>query len=256
MTQIYGRATRVLVWLGEQHEIDNAVNLQRAVSTYRTQQDKGNLAWLRRSTWMPVEASIGRLLGEEYWKRTWIIQEIGAAAHITVHFGKQSLDWVEFLDLVQLFRQARGDDPSSEHVLKLSRLRKSRYLEGEAYSFGDLLSTFRHSFSSVDHDKIYAFLGLANDYFTDVEGAFAVNYTASRFDLYHGVIKFLAHSHLTHFLHLLTTSPVNTRIHKFACIAAFTTLIYHKPIRIYNHDNRPPTIRNHLHNCQTSVFQI
>jgi hypothetical protein len=70
-------------------------------------------------------------------------------------------------------------------ILKLERLLESKYRDGTTYALSDLLDTFRNSFCAVVHDKVYAFLGLANDHL----GEISVNYSKSVFELYQDVIQ-------------------------------------------------------------------
>lgn len=190
MAMTYGRALNVMVWLGDHDEIDRAVDL-RAVASFASSQD---LSWLKQPQFRAAEAAIGNLVGVAYWRRAWIIQEIGAAMEIQVHVGKQNMDWDQFMRLVELYQQLKPESRSAQYIRGLDRLRNSRYLDGEVQSLGDLLSTFRNCFSLVRHDKIYAFLGLANDYFTDGTAAITVNYSSSLPELYQNVIRYQANS--------------------------------------------------------------
>jgi len=76
------------------------------------------------------------------------------------------------------------------YILKLGRLRESRYRDGKTYDLGDLFNTSRSSFGAVVHDKIYVFLGLAKDHF----GEISVNYRETPFELYQDVIRFQSDS--------------------------------------------------------------
>lgn len=110
---------------------------------------------------------IYRLVHQEYWKRAWIVQEIGMASKIQIYFGRQSIPWSELVKLVR-FYDRKVEDPTVGHILKLEDLRLSKYRDGQAYSVSNLLNTFRDSFCLVKHDKIYAFLGMAGDFVNGV----------------------------------------------------------------------------------------
>ncbi|KAE9376518.1 hypothetical protein N431DRAFT_435819 [Stipitochalara longipes BDJ] len=182
MSFIYERAREVNIWLGEHQNLDATCDLETLAA--------GETSYTR-AAWSSCRASVEHLMyhliHEEYWKRTWIIQEIGMANdNIKVHFGKTSLLWNDFLALVKWYQGGNPADPLVHYVLKLGRLRESRHRDGETYYFADLLNTFRHSFCSIVHDKIYAFLGMARENTRDI----GVNYTKTVFELYQDVIYF------------------------------------------------------------------
>jgi hypothetical protein len=182
MSFIYERAKEVNIWLGEHPQLDATCNLETLAIG---ETSSTSVAW--SSCRASVEYLMHRLIHAEYWKRTWIIQEIGMANdNIKVHFGKTSLLWNDFLALVKWYQRGNPADPLVHYVLKLGRLRESRHRDGETYFFADLLNTFRNSFCSVVHDKIYAFLGMARENTRDI----SVNYTKTTFELYQDVIHF------------------------------------------------------------------
>ncbi|KAH0538177.1 hypothetical protein FGG08_005235, partial [Glutinoglossum americanum] len=83
----------------------------------------------------------------------WIIQEIGVASRIQVHFGRQSLHWEVFLAAAKIYNEHTAD-VAVENVLKLDHLRESKVRDGESYALGSFLDTFRDSFCTVPLDKI------------------------------------------------------------------------------------------------------
>lgn len=186
MAFIYGRAKQVIVWLGQHQENDTTCDLGAfsSVGLSRGKASYDNSAW--DHCWTSVRPLLYQLIHEEYWKRTWIIQEIGMASNIRVYFGERSLSWDNFLALVKWYQEQNPPIQSVHYILKLERLRESRYRDGTTYALSDLLDTFRNSFCAVVHDKVYAFLGLANDHFGEIN----VNYSKSVFELYQDVIKF------------------------------------------------------------------
>ncbi|KAG0647275.1 Heterokaryon incompatibility protein [Hyphodiscus hymeniophilus] len=191
MAHIYARAEHVIIWLGPDLEYSSTCDLRAFSSTGLLRDSKyDNLAW--DPCWKILETLMQRLTSEEYWKRTWIIQEIGMAKDLIVHFGNKSLPWDNFLALIMWYQEQNRSHPRVHHILELGRLRESRYKDGKTYALSHLLNTFRDSFCSVIHDKVYAFLGLANDHF----GEISVNYSKSSFELYQDVIKFQSSSAL------------------------------------------------------------
>jgi hypothetical protein len=100
-----------------------------------------------------------RLLREEYWKRAWIVPEIGVAARLQVCFGRQSLPWEDFITAIQAYHACAGDGRANQ-VLNLDLLRKAKFTDGESFSLTSLLSKFHDCFCENPRDKIYAFLGV------------------------------------------------------------------------------------------------
>jgi hypothetical protein len=181
---IYGRAQTVLVWLGNHRppsciEDSNISDIapDSSLEVY--------------DTWIKIMYWLHQLIHEEYWKRVWIIQEIGMARTIDIYFGRRSSNWMEFYKLVDKYNQSCAGypaiDPNINTIYKLDALRQNKYHGGETYSLSHLLKSFQDSFASVTHDKIYAFLGMANDHF---DSRIPVDYTKGPFELYQDVVVF------------------------------------------------------------------
>jgi hypothetical protein len=143
MAFIYRRAREALVWLGP-HGAPTATRVQQ---------------WL------------SHLIREEYWKCAWIIQEIGMATSIRVHPGRTSNPWDEFVALFKSHYHNQTSDPAVDRIHSLETLRH----------LSSLLDTFRDCFCAVPHDRIYAFIGMANDH---LHGFMPVDYGRSLFHLY------------------------------------------------------------------------
>ncbi|CAM1511753.1 Fc.00g092660.m01.CDS01 [Cosmosporella sp. VM-42] len=179
MTDIYSRAKTVRMWMGihlaprwveKAHEKDWSGDW--AIS-YAARYPRSTMYWLYR------------LAEEEYWKRTWIVQEVGMASNIQVHFGhQQSIPWREFIKLMEWYQQQDGKH-KVHSILRLSALRETMYLDRSSFSLSYLLKSFYDSFSTVPLDKIYAFLGMANEC---RNGCLEVDYTKSPYEVYTDVV--------------------------------------------------------------------
>jgi hypothetical protein len=114
-----------------------------------------------------------QLMQREYWKRTWIIQEILKATQIIVHCGYQTLRWES---LVKFFYQIREvtfetdelfgmwPDPIRPRLAKLCQSIPARLTQHNRYeerSLEELLETYKDSLSSDPRDKIFSLVGLA-----------------------------------------------------------------------------------------------
>lgn len=143
MPYIYSHAAEVIVWLGP--ERDSSKLAMETLQNYDG--SKGpRLSDAKRH-------AIAGLIDREYWKRTWIIQEVLKASHAMIHCGHQKLNW-ELLAkfLLGNFRQSIA-----------ARLTEQTSLQGQgkAHSLEDLLRIYQDSLSSDPRDKVYSLVALA-----------------------------------------------------------------------------------------------
>lgn len=187
MNLIYRRAAETIVWLGP-HHAPKAVDLDR-MAGWAFAPPKIDKTY-HKDWWHEAVPWLFDLIHNNYWKRTWIIQEIGEAVRISVHFGKQSLSWEAFISAVATYRKCFSRAFWTDRISALEGLRHSRR-EGEIYSLTDLISIFHDTFCKVSHDKIYAFLGMAAD---DSPNFIAAAYNKSLAEVYFDVMQFLSGS--------------------------------------------------------------
>ena len=147
MGSIYSRAKNVLVWLGD-HKAPRWVENSKSI-------DWAGGWGVAHATLFPRAAMywLYLLSEEEYWKRCWIIQEVGLASNIQVHFGSVPIPWKEFIKLMKWY-EANYAKANIKNILKLDRLRYLIHEDREKFSIAYLLDEFRDSFCSVPHDKI------------------------------------------------------------------------------------------------------
>jgi hypothetical protein len=90
MHHIYNRAQAVLVWLG-------AVDINKGV-------------WDRTFNGVSLdddhdgessEILLSEMCNRDYWNRVWIVQEIGKARVIRIHYGTETVDWDTFIDTLK-----------------------------------------------------------------------------------------------------------------------------------------------------------
>ena len=127
-----------------------------------------------------------------YWKRTWLIQEIGEAVRLRVHFAGQSLPWDAFIAAVATYGKCFPRSSAPAGTARLDSIRKTR-LGGEVFGLTDLISNFSQTFSVDPYDKIYAFLGMASDDSSDFVPA---TYDAALGEVHLNVLQFLAGSQI------------------------------------------------------------
>ena len=181
MNLIYQRARRVLVSLGK-----------HTPPRWVTKSDPA--AW--PSGWAVQTASVyldtthywlKQLALEEYWKRCWVVQELGAALEIDVYAGRQAIPWAEFTKLMMLYAETLPDSPLPGRVLRFEELRRAMYHDGETYMLSHLLDSFRDSFCSVNLDKVLAFAGMAVDCQSE---CLPVDYAGGVKPLYEAAVSF------------------------------------------------------------------
>ncbi len=137
---------------------------------------------------------LGALVGEGYWKRTWIVQEFIIASKLTILFGhsyqpwgNSFVPWDDFLKWVTYYNQVAPGDAGVQFILNLDRMRRSQFRDASEFTLASLVDTFQGSLCQLPHDKLYAFRGLAHDH---VEGNLPVDYRKPPFEVYKDAIHF------------------------------------------------------------------
>ncbi|KAK0122165.1 hypothetical protein ONS95_010425 [Cadophora gregata] len=177
---IYRRARQVIIWLGSHQQPVDEQYEKTLGYTKNVDQSAKHAAETR------LEYFMHRLIHEEYWKRTWIIQEVVMASKIRVSYGSGSEDWEDFIKLLNWYRAQNPNDAAAHTILKLDKIRRSKFSQTENLSLLNLVDEFRDAFCELPHDKIYAFIGLANDTYNK---EVPVNYEKSVSEVYHDVMK-------------------------------------------------------------------
>jgi hypothetical protein len=129
MAYILPRAKKVIVWLGPtgpNHLID---------------QERGAKSL--------TPETVEEVCTRPYWKRVWIVQEIGAATQIQVRWGTKSDSWDAFFQYVVLWGKASEIAPA----LKLSNQRKGRH--GNNFLLANFMKACRESLCEELRDKVY-----------------------------------------------------------------------------------------------------
>jgi Heterokaryon incompatibility protein (HET) len=203
MQDIYRNCEKVLVWLGGEASSGRAVGfldtLGRKIANYCHDLSRAGyhdtehkmvdkyLVTLAKSyrdefqtkefeeSWMDV---IG-LLRSPWWSRCWVVQEFILATRVSVFYGPFQMDWNLFagilLQVHQIYKQIikkciSGDDLhpmlSADLTLVFSMIQQTTgsWRGLEKRDLMALLEDSRHRECSDLRDKVYAFLGLTNDY--------------------------------------------------------------------------------------------
>lgn len=167
MPWIYNRAQRVLVWLGqlEQREWTGWKAFCEGKELYTS--TKG------------LDIALQELCEKEYWKRVWIIQEIGRARRVSVCFGDYTLEWKRFIKGLEEFKMLRTSAP-----MKLQRQLNEKYEDG--HRFQSLVELHQDKLCKEARDHIYGFVGLA----IDAQEGFPVDYEKSSYEVWKDVMIF------------------------------------------------------------------
>ncbi|KIW83147.1 hypothetical protein Z517_02391 [Fonsecaea pedrosoi CBS 271.37] len=172
MRETYGRATRVVVWLGRQ--MDNTDQVFALISKLSTMATVDNLdhqtvaythddleAGDLPDASDPVWRGLDQLLWSSWFSRVWIIQEITLAREALVFSGSASCGWHQ-LELAARFVEDHSltmlVDVDPSQVIRLARL-KALASRAET-SILEILQQSRSSKSTDPRDKIFGLLGL------------------------------------------------------------------------------------------------
>jgi hypothetical protein len=190
MQEIYANATQVVVWLGRGAEGDaRAFELLQNLKFVLNGQDDSwflvRLGWYRdrsggvfsggahRSMLADIEYKhLITLLRREWFRRTWVIQEVASSQSAIVHCGDQSMPWEIFADVYMRLgdhflpvSQLGGEDAhhSLENITAIERARRSHSGPLSMSLFHILVATSL-SKCKDQRDKIFAVVGLAKDW--------------------------------------------------------------------------------------------
>lgn len=187
MDYIYNRAETVVVWLGKYPDTKLSWTLNKDIpkkqSPYAVRSEGEWSEWME---WFRILRAW--VCDNPYWRRLWIIQEIGLARKLVVHISHQSIEWEDFIVELELQASAPGFDskhPGPLLIQKLHHKRQNRH--GNWNRLETLLEDFQDAECAEVRDKIYGLLGLASDCLAE---SIEVDYLKSRFELYAEVIEF------------------------------------------------------------------
>lgn len=209
MNKVYRNAERVLVWLGNDEDDDGLGS--RVVAFVRsfnveirgypdvfprvhptTLKEKAQ-RHLHATTLEPLSA----FLDKTWFKRRWVVQEVGCSREALIHCGNYSLDFTDFVKLVEILQ---SESISQFHIthdilvclratLRMMRSHSDMWapsinIPASCDSHLDIaymLNTFGNHQCLDDRDKIFALLGLMDE---DAVPHVNVDYEQTATDLY------------------------------------------------------------------------
>ena len=119
-----------------------------------------------------------------YWNRLWIVQEVGQARDLEVHFREGSISWAKLINRLQ------GAKCDATLPLQLPKERDDSY---GSYTMLNLMRNHKDKLCKDQRDKIYALIGLARDV---ADSRYPVNYSTSLEQVYLDAIEYHTSDHL------------------------------------------------------------
>lgn len=183
MRQIYQNASRVVILPGNSTpENVSALNLLRSVNEMIPYNEyempsQSDLAKVRNYLNTDILANealaclLFDFLGQAWWERVWVIQEVAVSSKATVVIGDSELEWDSFHQAMLIIvmtgvlptqpasQIAMVEDTGLRSLLNIEALRR-RFKQGSLLSISTLVGCNRQV-ATDPRDLVYAFLGLA-----------------------------------------------------------------------------------------------
>ncbi|RAK94830.1 HET domain-containing protein, partial [Aspergillus ibericus CBS 121593] len=159
MRMIYAQARRVVVWLGESQEYGDRALFQLGLL--------GRQKKISVRVGGKVREECEKLLQRDWFRRIWVLQEVGVAQSISIMCGTVQINGYNFC------KGLDNLEPSSTLMARISPV--SFLIRGASFRsyndchstatllIGELVSMYRSHKATKQHDKIYALLGLSSD---------------------------------------------------------------------------------------------
>ncbi|KAF2186091.1 hypothetical protein K469DRAFT_664582 [Zopfia rhizophila CBS 207.26] len=194
MAEIYRKANRVIVWLGER-----ADDSDQAVEEIR-------IAAGKQSTYFPTHGTLQRailaLLRRPWFRRIWVLQEVAAARYVRIMCGPMEIDGYAFCSglepLKHIYRalpNLQNLIPSVIYLIKEAIFRpdcqtsSSGRVSLDICPLGELIDMFHTHEAKLRHDRVYALLGMSSDNTT--AAGLSPDYKVRWKQLFERLIKFL-----------------------------------------------------------------
>ncbi|KUJ16455.1 uncharacterized protein LY89DRAFT_719170 [Mollisia scopiformis] len=191
MARIYGPASCVIVWLGvAADDSDRAIEAIRTVAS-----NKSNISLNDK----PLHEVTLKLLQRPWFRRIWVLEEVGAARHVLIRCGSTEIDGFAFCLGVEPFMKFFAAYPAVQslidsvtYLIKGATFRP-KYSTSEISQgicpLGELLDKYHTHEATMLHDKVYALLGMSSDSLS--RSSLSPNYGIPWEDLLKRLIKFL-----------------------------------------------------------------
>ncbi|KAI6089242.1 HET-domain-containing protein [Hypoxylon rubiginosum] len=213
MKDIYSKASRVLIWLGEEQDesdrgIAEALHIAHTCRQYVScGGELENISFndpLARKLFgkftdpseFPRLSAFAKLIGRLWFTRVWVVQELALATEATVYCGHSSIDWTDLMaaitaqDYLELYL---ADHERNAFVFILERARRE-WNTGVRRSLLSVLFRYRILDATDPRDKIFGLNALIRSELSGPE-ALQPNYDVDIAELYTAAAKeILGHS--------------------------------------------------------------
>jgi len=205
MARIYQSASRVIAWIGPEadgsdHALSTLEYLGDQIVVFAgyllPSPDAHEEDWYQVDKHLPYGAdtwtALHSLLDREWFRRRWVVQEIGVANHhAIIQCGRRELPWALFTHTVYCLR---NKPPPPLHSLRDSFRRTSVFVEGRRAGMTARVVLWKYSNTKCSdmRDTVYALLGIMPPKFA---ARINPDYSQSPMDLFRDV--FLAHTRQT-----------------------------------------------------------
>jgi hypothetical protein len=189
MREIFANAQRVVVWLGEEEEHDeHAISALPRLNSHVGQfdevdpypklgwgRDEEGEAWskgTKASALTAMEVNyLEHFLRKEWFRRSWVVQEVATAREIDVQYGPKTVAWDIFNGLYHETQDMFGEDDmgsklarrACENIATMENGRRSHHGLMSMDLFNVLLTTNTDECTDL-RDKVFSMLGLAGDW--------------------------------------------------------------------------------------------
>ncbi|KAK3334841.1 heterokaryon incompatibility protein-domain-containing protein, partial [Neurospora tetraspora] len=202
IAKIYAKASRVIVWLGEEAAgSDQALEEIRMAGERDQALEEIRIAAKLSTKRLDNKAGILALLQRPWFQRIWVLQDVAAARHILIKCGSAEVDGFAFcsgLNALNLFNELRADLRArilSVTYLIRGAIFRPKYATSQSDNFsldirplGELIEMYHTREATDRRDKVYALLGMSSDNPT-AAGLFA-DYQISWKQLFNKLIHF------------------------------------------------------------------
>ncbi|OCK88814.1 uncharacterized protein K441DRAFT_586923, partial [Cenococcum geophilum 1.58] len=194
MAEIYAKASRVIVWLGEAQEYRD-----QALETVRVAAENP----MDLSKTQPFQQQrISMLLQRPWFRRIWVLQEVAAARQVLIKCGFTEIDGHVFCLGLEYLNRTLQIPMNPVTFLIRQAIFRSRHIPKTQERFslnicslGELVDMYHAHEATEPLDKVYALLGMCSDDLTTV--GLGPDYTIQWGELSQKLIKFLFGHNIT-----------------------------------------------------------
>ncbi|KAH9220623.1 heterokaryon incompatibility protein-domain-containing protein [Leptodontidium sp. 2 PMI_412] len=168
--EIYSRASRVIVWLGSvENDSDHAIEAIRLAA-----EEMSTKSLVEE----PTKQAVLSLVRRSWFRRIWVLQEVGAARNVLLKCGRKEIGGYAFCAALnlRLFDRLYDDSPNLRSLIRsviyLIRgavfrpkvlMKSSSTFSLRIRPLGELIEMYHTREASRRHDKIFALLGMSSD---------------------------------------------------------------------------------------------